>query len=421
MQIIKFYKIFSIFLIPFIKINLKIRILKGKESKLRYKERYGITNFEYNGDKKIIWIHAASIGELKSAEFFINNFSKNYKILITTTTISSAKYADDNFESQILHQFAPFDIDNWIKKFLKNWNPYLIIWIESDLWPNTLSLIKKQKRKAFLINLRISPKSFNRWNKFSSLYSELLDSFIEVFAQSKIDQRRIELLTTKKINFIGNLKFFRNQDLDEKKIIINFSKDVNNVTLMFASTHNNEEKKIIPIIKKLINKYKNLKIIIAPRHPERVKQIMSICSLNNLPAHFESDMILENNSITIINSFGILNKYFEISDIVFLGGSISKLGGHNPIEPALKQCAIITGPNIFNWENIYQEMIEKKACIKINTLSDFIKYLNILIDDTNLRNNLKNNAFKFAKEQFIDTEYLKKIILNQLKKNVKSS
>ena len=133
------YKFISLILIPFIKINIKIRIKKGLEMPERYKERYGKTEILSNTNKKTIWIHAASIGELKSADFLIKKYHKKYRLLITTTTVSAAKYATDNYKEEIIHQFAPLDIESWVAKFIQNWNPRLVIWIESDLWPTTLS------------------------------------------------------------------------------------------------------------------------------------------------------------------------------------------------------------------------------------------------------------------------------------------
>jgi 3-deoxy-D-manno-octulosonic-acid transferase len=408
------YKIVGIILIPIVKINIKIRIILGKELKSRYKERYGITNYPLNKNKKIIWIHAASVGEFKSADYFIQKYYKSYTVLITTTTVSAAKYADNYYEGKVIHQFAPFDITPWIKNFLKYWNPSFIIWIESDLWPATLSLIKKQKRRSILVNARISPKSFNKWKIIPTIYSEILSSFFEIFAQSKIDQKRINFLTKRNIKYIGNLKFFK-KELDPRKLKnLNYVKQDNGLTLMLASTHFNEEDELLPIIKDLIKNYNQLQIIIAPRHPERAKQIMQTCSSYKLKSHLESEKKEYDKSIVIINSFGILSKYFALSDIVFLGGSLISAGGHNPIEPALQKCIVITGPKIFNWQNIFEEMEEEKACIRINTKNDFKKNINDLINNKDKREAIKKNAYKFAQKQFVNTEILEKIINDEI-------
>ena len=159
----KLYKIISYFLIPLIKINTFIRILNKKEDKIRYKERFGFTNLQKPLGKDFIWIHASSVGEFKSSDFLINNFFNNYNILITTTTKTAADYAIKNYGDKIIHQYAPYDITPWINKFLDLWQPKLVIWIESDLWPNTIIRLREREINSVFLNARISPKSFNKW------------------------------------------------------------------------------------------------------------------------------------------------------------------------------------------------------------------------------------------------------------------
>lgn len=406
------YQILGILLIPLIIINIKKRIKIGKEDKLRHKERYGITQIKKEFSKKIIWIHTASVGEFKSADFFIKNYSKKYTILLTTTTVSAAEYAAKKYGNLIIHQFAPLDIVLWVDKFLNFWKPSMVVWIESDLWPTTLNSLKKKNIKSILVNVRMSPKSFKRWNKFPFFYKKLLDSFSEIFAQSKIDQNRIIKLTNREVNFIGNLKFF--STLENRQENNNKNNETKLITLMFASTHENEEKSILPIIKELLIKNSNLRFIIAPRHPERAYAISKLCESFNLSASLESSSSQNKSNIIIIDSFGILKKYFLVSDIVFLGGSLSDHGGHNPIEPAVCNCVILTGSKIFNWQNIFEDMIKSQACIIIGSTKELKIELNNLINDKEKRKKMKNNAYLFAQKQFIDTKVLNRTINNYL-------
>ena len=191
------YKVLGLILIPLIKLNVTIRIIRGKEMPNRYKERFGESAQLVKNDKKLIWIHAASVGEFKSSDYIIKNYHEKYKILITTTTVSAAKYAIKTYGNKIIHQFAPLDVSIWIKKFLKRWNPTLIIWIESDLWPATLSIIKEFKINALLVNVRLSPKSFKRWILIPSFYNNLLSCFSDIFAQSK-DKKSFLVIELKK-------------------------------------------------------------------------------------------------------------------------------------------------------------------------------------------------------------------------------
>ena len=152
----------GIILIPLIKINLLLRIMNGKENKKRIHERYGKSLIKRPvGD--LVWLHAASIGEFKSADLIINKLYKKYTVLVTTTTLSAANYASKYYSQKIIHQFAPLDIYPWVNNFLKKWEPKLVVWIESDLWPTTMHLIKKKTIKSLLVNVRMSPKSYERW------------------------------------------------------------------------------------------------------------------------------------------------------------------------------------------------------------------------------------------------------------------
>ena len=411
------YKILGFILIPYIKLNVWRRIKKGKELKDRYKERFGITTQSNKLTNKVIWIHAASVGEFKSADFLINTLYKKYTLLVTTTTVSAANYASKHYTNKIIHQFAPFDITFWVKKFLNHWKPSLIIWIESDLWPTTLNIIKQRNIKAILVNLRISPQSFNKWKKFPLFYTQTIECFSEIFAQSKIDQNRIQLLTKRNIKFIGNLKFMTPDSTLQKINYFNLKKDEKFITLMIASTHNNEEAQLLPVIKNLLNKYTNLRIIIAPRHPERAKEIMSLSATFELLSHFESEDNSNKQSIIIINSFGILSNYFALSDIVFLGGSLIPAGGHNPIEAAIHKCVILSGSQLFNWQNVYDDMIESQACQKVLSVKELEIKLNNLIANKKKMEIMKTNAYNFAQKQFVDTKVLEQIIKNTINLN----
>ena len=407
---IQIYKFFGFILIPIIKLNIYLRIKNGKEDPIRYKERYGKIVLK-KPSKKIIWIHAASIGEFKSAEILINSLYKEYSILITTTTLSAANFANDYYSEKIIHQYAPLDINPWINSFLSHWKPNLVIWIESDLWPATLELLKNKKIKSLLFNVRMSPQSFNRWKKIKFFYKQITDCFDEITAQSEIDKERIEKLTNRNIKYIGNLKLAKN--FKNKIVTENYNiKNKDFTTIMFASTHQEEEELIIGLVDSLLRN-NGIKVILAPRHPERSQNILLKLKKRNIPATIK-DNYIENSKIEIINSFGVLSKYFKLSDIVFLGGSLIKKGGHNPIEPATQNCAILTGPYLYNWQNIYENMISNKACIKINHIQELELKIKNLINNNKLLAEMKKNSKIFSRQDFFDKEKIFKLINTKL-------
>ena len=409
------YKFLGFLIIPLIMINLRIRVINGKEDKNRFRERYGITKFR-RPKGKIIWIHAASVGEFKSASVIINNLSDNFKILVTTTTLTAAIYAKQKFGKKIIHQYAPLDIKIWIERFINNWKPDLSIWIESDLWPVTLKTLKEKSIKSILLNLRISPKSFEKWLLFKNLYKDMLSSFNEVFVQSLQDQKRIKKLTNLKIKYIGNLKLSEGERNTNSKSNTKIKKYLKKNKIIFlASTHKNEEKQFLNIINYISKNLNNYKIIMAPRHPERSEEIINElknnkinCSLINKSKNFKEKLF-------IINTFGQMQFYFSISDIVFLGGSLVKMGGHNPIEPARNNCAIITGPNIFNWHDIYKDMERFKSCIIFNNIKEIENFIKNINKNNKKLVLLKRKAKEFSKKNFFDTKLLFKIIKDNIK------
>ena len=407
----KLYKIISFLLIPIIKINTFMRILKKKEDKNRYKERFGITNLKRPLEKKLIWIHASSVGEFKSSDFLINNFYNNYYILITTTTTAAADYAIKNYGDKIIHQYAPYDITLWVNKFLDFWQPKFVVWIESDLWPNTIVKLRERGITSVFLNARISPKSFNKWKYFSSYYKFITKTFFAIYAQSQNDLKRIKRLTNNEVGYLGNLK------LTKKFKKLSNSSISKNINIMIASTHHNEEDLIIPHIENISKKYPQINFFITPRHPERSKIIFELLQSKKLNVGLHSNIKNTKIQFLIIDSFGKMDEFYNKSDIVILGGSFTNNGGHNPIEAAVANCAIITGPHVFNWQNLYEDMIKKNCCLMIKNSKELEHNIINLIEDKSLISNLKNNALSFSESVFFNEDKLLSLINSKLEYN----
>ena len=406
-----FYKFISYILIPLVYLNTYLRLIRKKEDINRYKERFGYTSFKKILEKDVIWIHASSVGEFKSCDYLINHFHKNFNLLITTTTKTAGDYALKNYGEKIIHQYAPFDVLPWINKFLKFWKPKLVIWIESDIWPNTIVRLREKNISAIFLNARISPKSFNKWKFFTSYYAFITKTFFAIYAQSKNDSKRIQKLTNVNVNYLGNLKLTKKNT--------SFSKPENSekIYIMIASTHQNEESLIISSLENISKKYPLVNFFVAPRHPSRSRSIYKLFKDKKLDVEYHSKSKNLNCRFLIIDSFGKMEQFFNISDIVFLGGSLSKNGGHNPIEAAIANCAIISGSNVFNWENLYEEMLAKEACIMINEVQQFETKTINLIENKNLIENYKKNALSFSNTVFFQGDKLLEILNKRLEQN----
>tara|TARA_B100000575_G_scaffold294208_1_gene308684 strand:- start:5353 stop:6576 length:1224 start_codon:yes stop_codon:yes gene_type:complete len=396
----KTYQIISFFLIPIIVINIFFRIIINKEDNKRFIERFGNSTIKKNKERKVLWIHAASVGEFKSSNLIIERYYKKFEILVTTTTKSSAVYINEFYKDKVIHQYIPFDISIWCSKFLSFWKPSLILWIESDIWPNMLKKIKDQNINCLYLNARISPNSYKKWKYAKSFYSNSLKSFNKIFAQSKNDKERIKQLTKLDIKYIGNLKLARN--LDSSHSITNNKLQ----TITIASTHLNEEELIINNIKKTIKEY-NLKIFIAPRHPDRINSIKNNLSKYGFKVSVDSELTNADYDIVIIDGFGKLDKYFKLSNLVILGGSfIKNIGGHNPLEPASYGCGIITGKYVDNWTNIYEDMLKENSCLILSKFEEIDLRMKELINNNSKLQKLQNNAFKYSKKSFFEIDVL---------------
>ncbi len=370
------YRLISeIFLLisPFI---IFYRIIKGKENLSRFPERYA-SKSEKRKKGKLIWFHCSSVGELLSIVPLIEKFENNTKInqiLVTTTTLSSSKIFSNFRFKKTIHQFFPIDNKIIIGKFLNYWKPSCLFLCESEIWPNLIDCIHKRKINLLLINARMTAKSFKRWKIIRSFSNQIFDKFDLSFAQNKETQNRLATLGAKNIINIGNLKFTTSKKVKTDFLDRKTSKFFNKKKILItaASTHFNEEDFIIKnhIYFKRKKNLKKIISIIVPRHIERIKQINDEIKKLNLKTHLHSSKkkIDEDADIYLVDTYGELNKFYKISNLVFMGGSLIKHGGQNPLEPAKLGCRIIHGPNIDNFVEIYGKL---KSMEISNTFSSY--------------------------------------------------
>jgi len=383
-----------------------IRIIKKKEDKKRFKEKFCF--FSHKRKKgKLIWFHGSSVGEILSIIPLLEKLENNSKIetiLITSSTLSSSKVLSRFKFKKIIHQFFPVDTNFLSKKFLEYWKPSLAIFIESEIWPNMIINIKKKSIPLILLNARITKKSFKRW-KSISFSLKLFKIFNLCLPQNYETQKYLHLLGVKKIKMLGNLKFSETELGNQNKLKINQKEYFNKKKIWCgSSTHDTEEMMCALTHKKLKLKYKNLLTIIIPRHIQRTDKIKSqIKSLNlNIHIHSSKDKIKNNTDIYLVDTYGDTKNFFKICKTVFLGGSIIKHGGQNPLEASRYGCETIHGPNINNFTEIYKLLEKIKLSFKIKNTEQLIKKV-----DQSLSKSI-NSSKKVNKLKKIGTSILKK-------------
>ena len=376
---------------------LYFRILRKKECPLRYKEKLGIS-LKVRNNGYLIWFHCSSIGELKSIFPIIDHYLKKNQILVTTSTLGSNEVFQKKYYNtkNITHQYAPIDSPQIIKKFFKKWNPNIIFFTESEIWPNQIFYAKNNNIPIILLNARISNKSFTKWKLIKSSMNRILDCFAEILCQSNESTNHFNYFGTNNIKMLGNLKFIVPEDIEPLEDNLNLQKRLIFIAL---STHATEEEVCIKIHASLKLQYPNLLTIIIPRHINRIPEIQKI--IVNTKLNFlitESLDNFENNTdILIINSYGNTKKILKLSKYVFIGGSLVKHGGQNPIEVAYNNSLIFHGPHVYNFTEIYNFLNKENIAFKINSGAELTEELKKKINDYQ-KKNIKEKIIKMGDE-----------------------
>ena len=389
------------------------RILKKKEDRKRYKEKFCFpSKRRINGN--LIWFHGSSVGELLSILPLVQELEKNKsinQILITTSTLSSAQIFKKYNLKKTVHQFFPIDSIFFSYKFLNYWKPTIAIFIESEIWPSIFRVLNKKNIPLVLLNARITKKTFKKWKSVKEFSNSVFQNISIAYPQNEETLNYLKKLNISKIKKIGNLKFFNNQQSKFTKLDQTFLKNINHKKIWCASsTHPGEEIICVNAHINLKKKYKNLLTIIIPRHIHRVNKIVDeIKSLDlNVVLHSSRPKKLNDTDIYLVDTYGETKKFYQATDIVFMGKSISRKGGQNPLEPANLGSAVLYGSNVDNFKDTYKLLNKLKVAYKVNG----VKSLTNSIDKLIAKPNNKKNYLEIAK--------IGKKILNETKDEINS-
>ena len=372
------YEVLGLIFIIFSPIIFLIRIFLGKEDPKRFLEKFCIYSKRFK-IKKTIWLHGSSVGEILSVIPIINALEKNKnikKIILSSSTTSSALIFSKYKFKKTTHVYFPIDTNYLSNKFIKYWKPQVAFFIDSEIWPNMFNNLNINKIPIILLNGRITRKSFRRWMKFPNFAEKIFSKISLAMPQNNETSKYLKKLGVKKIKIAGNLKYFVHQ---KKSLDKNTKKKFKN-RLIFcaASTHYNEELFIGKMHKELRLKNKNLLTILIPRHANRSSTITN--ELKNIGLKIitrsSNEQISKSTDIYIVDTYGETSKFYELSNITFLGGSLVPHGGQNPLEPARMGSYILHGPNIQNFTEIYNMLSKLNISSKINSIFNMKKIVN---------------------------------------------
>ncbi len=399
-----FYHLLTRHSAPLLRHILQTRLRRGKEDEARLPERMGRPGLPRPAGK-LVWFHAASVGEAQSTLILIDALLARFPalhVLVTTGTRSSATIMEQRLPDRATHQFYPVDHPDWIESFINHWNPDMILWMESELWPNMLRAIRMRNIHCVLVNAHMSKKSYYRWKNAPKTISALLSAFDLCLAQTEQDAFYYRSLGAVSVKVSDNLKYSATPLPFEQEALDLLKKAIKDRPIwLYASTHAGEEDLSCRLHLELEKKYPNLLTIIVPRHPERRNDILSICHSYKMNARLRGDGLdlpQDKDQIYVADTLGELGLFYRLSPVSCIGRSFSDDGGggHNPIEAALLGSAVLHGPNVQNQVAIFHEMDKADASICVNNEYQFLEKLNHLLSDPSALNTLQENGKAFS-------------------------
>ena len=383
---------------PLFRLAQKRRLNRGKEDPLRQNEQWGRAHHMRPTKGRLVWFHAASIGETQSilgiAEQLLAQ-DEQLHVLITSVTVSSAKLLEHSTHDRLMHQFAPYDCYRPVCRFLDHWRPDLAIWVESELWPQLICETRRRAIPMALINCRISENTSRRWQHWPRAMYNLLSAFDAILVQSETTLKQIANLgvAAEKLTLSGSTK----EDAalpkaDPAELSALQAAKGDKFVWLASSTHPGEDAALIEAHKSAFKKDEAL-MIIAPRHPERAAEIAALAHAQGFKVALRSanDDFCTDADIYIADTLGEMGLWYRLADAAFIAGSLSDHGGHNPFEPALLDCPIIHGPIDYNFREIYARLQAAEGAITAATSGDIAAAL-IALKDPKRRAQLAENA-----------------------------
>jgi 3-deoxy-D-manno-octulosonic-acid transferase len=380
---------------PFAGMVLKRRLKRDKEDPTRVAERRGIPSLR-RPHGPLVWMHGASVGEILSVMPLLDRIrASGFAILLTSGTVTAARLAQRRLPEGVLHQFAPLDSPAFVQRFLEYWQPGLVLLAESELWPNMIIEGARRGIPLVLINGRLSKRSFDRWKMFGRTAAALLSNIDLCLAQENDDARRLAQLGAPRVFTTGNLKFDVPPPPADPMVLSSLKRAARGRPIVLAaSTHQGEETAVIEAHRRLRRAMPNLLTIIAPRHPERGRAVAGEAEDAGLLAVLRTRARLPDSGteIYVADTIGELGLFYRLAPIVFVGGSLVKHGGQNPIEPAKLDCAILHGPYVSNFSMIYAELNRARGAATVTGVDSLTTSIELLLYDPNLVGQMAETA-----------------------------
>lgn len=371
------YSLLTVLASPVIYVILWRRLKKGKEDPARFYERLGCPQ-KPRPAGKLVWFHGASVGECLSMLPLINEVlarDKSVHVMVTSGTVTSAELMAKRLPKRAFHQFIPVDFPWAAHRFVAHWCPDVVLWFESDFWPNMLQAVHKKGVPLVLLNGRISDKSFERWQKAGWFIRAVQSLFTLSFGQSDEDANRLSALGAKNVVSVGNLKFAAvNPPFNAGELAEMLAQIGARPRCVWASTHDNEEEKMADFHLKIQKSFPHFLSILAPRHPNRADSIEEMLTAKGLRVarRTRGDKITDMVDVYLADTIGEMGLIYQLAPIVFVGGSLIAFGGQNMLEPMRLKRVVLVGPHTFNFKEIVLKATEDGALIQVKNEAELL-------------------------------------------------
>ncbi len=405
------YRVATTLALPFAFRKVAGRLREFNVSEHRLRERLGHATQD-RPDGQLVWFHAASVGESLAALTLMAKLSSRLpqvQFLLTSGTATSAEMAAKRMPNNCRHQYAPLDASGPVRRFLKHWRPDAGIFVESELWPLTLTAARKSGARLALVNARMSPRSIRRWQKRAPTARYVLDQFSLYLAQNArmADDLRAIGASPERLRPGGNLKAAAaplpvdQHLLDETRAALNARP-----VWIASSTHAGEEEQVLAAHLELLKTNPDLCLILAPRHPDRGDDVEALIHAADLGSarRSKAQALQADTQVYLADTLGEVGTWYALSPIVFLGGSLGPIGGHNPFEVAQSGAAVITGPGYHNFTETFPALESAGGAVEIHESHGLAQAVQHWLDDPAALDQARKSAADFAAEKAAQLE-----------------
>lgn len=411
---------------PFVILFMLIRSVRSPNYRKRLNERYGLFYSQPAPQPNGVIIHAASVGEVIAATPLVKQIQATYPnlpITVTTVTPTGSDRVKAAFGDSVTHLYLPYDIPSALTRFIRFIQPKACIVIETEIWPNLIHQLHQRRIPFVIANARLSGRSAQRYSLVSGIFRHVLEEIALIAPQDKISATRYLSLgyDINKLVVTGNIKYDLtiSNELVEKVQQLRIHWASHRPVWIAASTHEGEEEIILDAHKTLLTQYPNLLLILVPRHPERFVSVADLIAKRQFRYVKRSENVAphDDHQVVLGDSMGELMLMYGVSDVAFVGGSLVKRGGHNPLEPLTFKIPVISGKYTFNFPEVFRNLVEVQGVLEIgDNATALARAVGIFLNSETLRQRYGQAGFSVLSQNRGALQHLFELLTPYLEK-----